>query len=126
MCSGPASPGRLKVLRAGIEPLVIASRRRDIVIAALRPDAVPSDVVCVLAAARRAGRDADQTQRIVAASCVVVACVRCSTSKAGYSASQRQSTSARAVAVDGGPGPVTLYEATVLSGAGQQNRVPCC
>lgn len=53
---GSASPGRLKVLRdAGIEPLVIASHvDEDVVIAALGPDAVPSDVVCVLAAAKAA------------------------------------------------------------------------
>lgn len=75
---GSASPGRLKVLRdAGIEPLVIASHvDEDVVIAALGPDAVPSDVVCVLAAAKAAqvATTLTGTQRIVAADCVVVAC----------------------------------------------------
>lgn len=72
---GSASPGRLKVLRdAGIEPLVIASHvDEDVVIAALGPDAVPSDVVCVLAAAKAAqvATTLTGTQRIVAADCVV-------------------------------------------------------
>lgn len=75
---GSASPGRLKVLRdAGIEPLVIASHvDEDVVIAALGPDAVASDVVCVLAAAKAAqvATTLTGTQRIVAADCVVVDC----------------------------------------------------
>jgi septum formation protein len=72
---GSASPGRLKVLRqAGIDPMVVVSGvDEDAVIAGLRPDASPGDVVCALAQAKaeHVGATLDAT---VAADCVVIGC----------------------------------------------------
>lgn len=123
---GSASPGRLKVLRdAGIEPLVIASHvDEDVVIAALGPDAVPSDVVCVLAAAKAAqvATTLTGTQRIVAADCVVVACdsmLYIEGRLLGKPASTRRASS-------GGrwrAGPANSIRATVLSGC--RTTKPC-
>jgi septum formation protein len=75
MVLGSASPGRLKVLRqAGIDPMVVVSGvDEDAVIARLRPDASPGEVVCALAQAKteRVGATLDAT---VAANCVVIGC----------------------------------------------------
>ena len=72
---GSASPGRLKVLRqAGIDPVVVVSGvDEDAVIAGLRPDASPGDVVCAVARAKaeHVGAILDNT---VAADCVVIGC----------------------------------------------------
>jgi nucleoside triphosphate pyrophosphatase len=72
---GSASPGRLKVLRqAGIDPMVVVSGvDEDAVIAGLRPDASPGDVVCAVARAKaeHVGAILDGT---VAADCVVIGC----------------------------------------------------
>jgi septum formation protein len=72
---GSASPGRLKVLRqAGIDPMVVVSGvDEDAVIADLRPDAPPGDVVRAVAQAKaeQVGAILDGT---VAADCVVIGC----------------------------------------------------
>jgi septum formation protein len=72
---GSASPGRLTVLRqAGIDPLVVVSGvDEDAVIAALRPDASPGDVVAALAQAK-ADRVVGILDAAVAADCVVIGC----------------------------------------------------
>jgi nucleoside triphosphate pyrophosphatase len=70
-----ASPGRLKVLRqAGIDPMVVVSGvDEDAVIAGLRPDAAPGDVVCAVARAKADQVEASLDAR-VAADCVVIGC----------------------------------------------------
>ncbi|GAA4293349.1 Maf family protein [Mycobacterium paraffinicum] len=72
---GSASSGRLQVLRqAGIDPLVVVSGvDEDAVVAKLRPEAAPAEVVCALAAAK-AERVAGELAGAVAADCVVVGC----------------------------------------------------
>jgi septum formation protein len=75
MVLGSASPGRLKVLRqAGVDPMVVVSGvDEEAVIAGLRPDASPGDVVCALAWAKaeQVGTILDGT---VVADCVVIGC----------------------------------------------------
>ncbi|BBX48419.1 nucleoside triphosphate pyrophosphatase [Mycobacterium cookii] len=72
---GSASAGRRRVLRqAGIDPLVVVSGvDEDAVIAALGPDAAPTDVVCSLAEAK-ADQVATVLEPVVAANCVVIGC----------------------------------------------------
>jgi septum formation protein len=70
-----ASPGRRKVLRqAGIDPLVIVSGvDEDAIVAALDPDATPTDVTTALAAAK-ADAVAHDLDPAIAADCVVIGC----------------------------------------------------
>jgi septum formation protein len=72
---GSASAGRLRVLRqAGVEPLVVVSGiDEDAIIAGLRPDAAPGDVVRSLAEAK-ADHVATIVDAAVAADCVVIGC----------------------------------------------------
>lgn len=124
---GSASPGRLKVLRdAGIEPLVITSHvDEDVVIAALGPDAVPSDVVCVLAAAKAAqvATTLTGTQRIVAADCVVVACDSMLYIEGRLLGKPASIDEAREQWRSMAAGPANSIRATVLSGC--RTTKPC-
>ncbi len=70
-----ASGGRLKALRqAGVDPLVrVSGVDEDAVVAGLRADSPPGEVVCALARAK-AQRVAGTLEPAVAADCVVIGC----------------------------------------------------
>ncbi len=99
--------------------LVIASHvDEDVVIALKGPGPAVPSVWCAYWPRQKAAQVATTltgTQRIVAANCVIVPVIRCSTSKAGYSANQRQSTAREQWRSMAG-GPANSIRATVLSG----------